>query len=107
MTVEGSISQSSLSGKPVVLVPYYSVIEKECEEGLRSLVKAGLALSRFSLSAICLLRRAMLSLALKDGFDQFLFIDADIGFDPHITIRLLNRPEPVIAGIYVHNMGRD
>jgi glycosyltransferase involved in cell wall biosynthesis len=106
-TVAGSSSQPVFQGKPVVLVPYYSVIEKECEDGLRALVKAGVALSRFSLSAIDLLRSAMLSHALNDGFDQFLFIDADIGFDPRDAIRLFNRPEPVVAGIYVHNKGRD
>ena len=78
-----------LPGKPVVLVPYYSAIEKECEEGLRALVRAGVALSRFSLSAIDLLRSAMLSHALSEGFDQFLFIDADIGFDPRDALRLL------------------
>ena len=89
VTVAGSSSRPSVPGKPVVLVPYYSAIEKECEEGLRALVKAGVALSRFSLSAIDLLRSAMLSHALKDGFDQFLFIDADIGFDPRDAIRLL------------------
>jgi hypothetical protein len=95
------------SGKPVVLVPYYSTIEKECEEGLRSLVKAGVALSRFSLSAIDLLRSAMLSHALREGYDSMLFIDADIGFDPKDALRLLARPEPVVAGVYVHNKGRD
>jgi hypothetical protein len=95
------------SGKPVVLVPYYSTIEKECEEGLRSLVKAGVALSRFSLSAIDLLRSAMLSHALREGYDSMLFIDADIGFDPNDALRLLARPEPVVAGVYVHNKGRD
>jgi hypothetical protein len=96
-----------ISGQPVVLVPYYSTIEKECEEGLRALVQAGVALSRFSLSAIDLLRSAMLSHALKEGFDAFLFIDADIGFDPRDALRLLARPEPVVAGVYVHNKGRD
>jgi glycosyltransferase involved in cell wall biosynthesis len=107
LTVARSSSPPLFAGKPVVLVPYYSVIEKECEEGLRSLVTAGVALSRFSLSAIDLLRSAMLSHALNVGFDQFLFIDADIGFDPRDAIRLFNRPEPVVAGIYVHNKGRD
>jgi hypothetical protein len=98
---------AAVGGKPVVLVPYYSAIEKECEEGLRSLVKAGVALSRFSLSAIDLLRSAMLSHAYRRGHDQFLFIDSDIGFDPGDALRLLARPEPVVAGIYVHNKGRD
>ena len=72
---------------------------------LRSLVRAGVALSRFSLSAIDLLRSAMLSHALREGFDSMLFIDADIGFDPADALRLLARPEPVVAGIYVHNKG--
>jgi hypothetical protein len=107
VTVSGASSPSSVAGKPVVLVPYYSAIEKECEEGLRSLVRAGVAVSRFSLSAIDLLRSAMLSDALARGFDSILFIDADIGFDPADALRLLARPEPVVAGIYVHNKGRD
>ena len=33
-----SSPRPALEGKPVVLVPYYSAIEKECEEGLRALV---------------------------------------------------------------------
>jgi hypothetical protein len=90
-----------------VLVPYYASIKKECEEGLRALVKAGVALSRFSLSSIDLLRSAMLSHAYRTGYDQFLFIDADIGFDAGDALRLLARPEPVVAGIYVHNKGMD
>ena len=63
----GSSSPQLIPGKPVVLVPYYSAIEKECEEGLRALVRAGVAVSRFSLSAIDLLRNAMLSDALHRG----------------------------------------
>ena len=106
-TISGPATGPRLTGKPVVLVPYYSAIEKECEEGLRSLVRSGVALSRFSLSAIDLLRSAMLSHALREGFDAMLFIDADIGFDPVDALRLLARPEPVVAGIYVHNKGRD
>jgi hypothetical protein len=91
----------------VVLVPYFSTVEKECEEGLRALTAAGVAVKRSSLSAIDLLRSTLLSQALRDGFDSLLFIDADIGFDPRDALRLLARPEPVVAGVYVHNKGRD
>ena len=49
----------------------------------------------------------MLSHALGQGFDSILFIDADIGFDPADALRLLARPEPVVAGIYMKNKGRD
>jgi hypothetical protein len=107
VTVAGSSSPPSVAGRPVVLVPYYSAVEKECEESLRSLVRAGVALSRFSLSAIDLLRSAMLSHAFRQGFDSILFIDSDIGFDPADALRLLARPEPVVAGIYMKNKGSD
>ncbi len=71
------------------------------------LSRTGVTIRPGTLSAIDLLRSAMLSQALADGFDQFLFIDADIGFDPRDALKLLARPEPVVAGIYVHNKGRD
>jgi hypothetical protein len=107
VTAAGSPSRTPVPGKPVVLVPYFSAVERECDEGLRALMAAGVAVKRSSLSAIDLLRSALLSHALRDGFDRFLFIDSDIGFDPRDAIRLFARPEPVVAGIYVHNKGRD
>ncbi len=103
----GPSPQPQQHARPVVLVPFFSSVEKECEDGLRALLRSGLPVRRASLSAIDLLRSTLLSHALKDGFDSFLFIDADIGFDPRDALRLLARPEPVIAGIYVHNKGND
>jgi hypothetical protein len=94
-------------GNPVVLVPYYSAVEKECDEGLRALGRAGVQVRRASFSAIDLLRNVMLSQALRDGFDRILFIDSDIGFDAADALRLLARPEPVVAGIYMKKNSRD
>jgi hypothetical protein len=109
-SVEQSVAESSgpydLS-KRIVLVPYYSAIEKECDEGLRGLARAGVTIRPGTLSAIDLLRSAMLSQALREGFESILFVDADIGFDPRDALKILARPEPVVAGIYVHNKGRD
>ena len=107
VTAAGPAPQSRLPGKPVVLVPYYSAVEKECEDGLRALLKSGLAVRHASLSSIDLLRSTLLSHAVKDGFDSFLFIDADIGFDPRNALRLFARPEPVVAGIYVNNKAQE
>jgi len=107
VTATGSLPPPPVHAKPVVLVPYYAEVEKECEDGLRALLRNGVPVRRASLSAIDLLRSTLLSHALKDGFDSFLFIDADIGFDPRDAMRLLERPEPVVAGIYVHNKGQD
>jgi len=96
-----------VTGRPVVLVPYYAAVEKECDDGLRGIGQAGVQVRRASFSAIDLLRSVMLSQALKDGFDRFLFIDADIGFNPPDALKLLARPEPVVAGIYMKKNGRD
>src|SRR6516162_3125811 len=98
---------SSVPGNPVVLVPYYSAVEKECDEGLRALGRSGVQVRRASFSAIDLLRNVMLSQALRDGFDRFLFIDADIGFDAADALRLLSRPEPVVVGVYMKKHSRD
>ena len=38
-------------------------------------------------------------MADKDATDLF-FIDADVGFDPLAVIKLLEREEPIVAGIY-------
>jgi hypothetical protein len=94
-------------GRPVVLVPYYAAVEKECDDCLRGIGMAGVQVRRASFSAIDLLRSVMLSQALRDGFDRFLFIDADIGFDPPDALRLRARPEPVVAGVYMKKTGRD
>jgi hypothetical protein len=95
------------TGKSVVLVPYFSVVERECEIGLNAMAKAGVAVRRASFAAIDLLRSIMLSQALRDGFDAFLFVDSDVGFDATDALRLLARPEPVVAGIYMLKGGRD
>lgn len=95
------------TARSVVLVPYYAAVEKECDDGLRALGQAGVQVRRASFSAIDLLRSVMLSQALRDGFERFLFIDADIGFDPDDALRLLARPEPVAAGIYMKKNAKD
>lgn len=90
-----------------MLVPYYKAVEKECDQGLRVLDHWGITVRRASFSAIDLLRSVMLSQALEAGFDRFLFIDSDVGFDPGDAVRLLCRPEMVVAGIYMKKDGQD
>jgi glycosyltransferase involved in cell wall biosynthesis len=88
-------------GKAVVLVPHLNGIEWECEESLRRLEEAGVrVVRRRGSSQIDIARNELASAALHDGFESILFVDADIGFDPLDALRLLARPEPVVAGIY-------
>lgn len=93
--------------RSVVLVPHLHGIEWECEQSLRGLERAGVrVVRRGGSSAIDLARNILASEALMDGFESLLFIDADIGFDPTDALRLLARPEPVLAGVYVKKGSR-
>ncbi len=94
--------------KAVVLVPHLDGIRWECEEGLRQLERAGVrVVRRPGCSAIDVARNEMASEAMHDGAEAILFIDADIGFPPADALRLLARPEAVIAGIYAKKSRRE
>ena len=94
--------------RSVVLVPYLTQIEPECEDSLRKLEAEGVRVVRSGgNSAIDVARNLLASDALHDGFESIFFIDADIGFDPLDALRLLARPEPVIAGIYAKKGRRE
>jgi hypothetical protein len=88
-------------GQSVVLVPHMNGIDWECEEALRRLEAAGVrVVRRGGCSAIDVARNEMISEALHSEAESILFIDSDVGFDPQDALRLLARPEPVVAGIY-------
>jgi len=92
----------------VVLVSNLGGIGPECEGSLRKLEAEGVRVVRSGVpSTIDMARDAMASDALHDGAESILFVDAAIGFDPHDALRLLARPEPVIAGVYVQEENRE
>jgi hypothetical protein len=99
---------SSIRARSVVLVPHLSGVEAPCERGLRDLELAGVrVLRRQGSSQIDLARSEMASDALHDGHEAILFIDADIGFDAADALRLLERPEPVVSGVYAKKGPRE
>jgi hypothetical protein len=84
-----------------VMVPHMNGIEWECEQALRQLESAGVRVfRRGGCSAIDVARNELLSEVIHEGAERMLFVDSDIGFDPADALRLLARPEPVVAGIY-------
>jgi glycosyltransferase involved in cell wall biosynthesis len=94
--------------KSVVLVPHLNGIEWACEQSLQKLETAGVKVIRSEGSSqIDLARNQLASDALHDGFEQILFIDADIGFEPLDALRLLARAEPVVAGVYAKKGRRE
>ena len=94
-------------GQCMVLVPHMNGIEWECEQALRRLEADGVrVVRRGGCSAIDVARNEMLSEALHDGAESIIFVDSDVGFETQDALRLLARPEPVVAGVYAKKGGR-
>ena len=84
-----------------VLVPANGPVEKECEHALRELSKRGYEVRQVGgYAAIDAARNEMSSTALRDGFDETIWIDSDIGFDPDDVDRVRNHQLPLCCGIY-------
>jgi hypothetical protein len=92
----------------IVLVPHLNGIESACEHGLKELEMAGVrVVRRVGSSQIDLARSEMVSDALHEGYESILFIDADIGFEAADALRLLDRQEPVVSGVYAKKGPRE
>ena len=85
----------------VVLCPVAKTIEPETESGLTELANRGYPV-RFLRggSQVDLVRSAMASQALHDGFEELMWIDSDIRFDPNDVDRLREHGVPIVAGLY-------
>lgn len=87
--------------KCAVLVPVASNIEPECERSLTELERRGYAVRRVAgYAAIDQGRSQMATDALAEGFEELMWIDSDIGFDPDDIERLRAHDLPLVCGIY-------
>ena len=87
--------------RAVVLVPYLTHVEPACERGLRELERRGTEVRRFpATAAIDRTRSEMATTALRDGFDDLVWIDSDISFEPDDVARLRAHGLPIVGGIY-------
>jgi hypothetical protein len=85
----------------VILVPVAHHIEPACEDGLRKLEQRGYPVRRiYGYSAIDVARNQMASDALAEGFEELMWIDADILFDPVDVERLRSHGIPVVTAVY-------
>ncbi|HEU5116661.1 MAG TPA: class I SAM-dependent methyltransferase [Isosphaeraceae bacterium] len=85
----------------VILVPAIREIEPRCEDGLRRLEQRGYPVWRVrSGVAIDLARSQMAFDALAAGYDELMWIDPDIGFEPEEVERIRHHPHPLVAGLY-------
>lgn len=89
------------SRRCVVLVPYATYIEPVCEAGLRALEARGYEVRRYpSSAAVDRTRCDMATLALRDGFDEIMWIDSDVTFEADAVDRLRGHDLPLVAGLY-------
>lgn len=84
-----------------MLVPVGGTLEPGCEEALRQLERHGYAVWRVrGFSAIDAARNQMASDALAQGFDELMWIDSDIVFEPDDVEKLRRHDLPLVGGMY-------
>jgi hypothetical protein len=85
----------------VILVPAGRSIEPHCDFSLRQLEAEGYMVRRlYGFAQIDLARSRMASEALADGFEELMWIDSDIAFEPRSVQRLRLHGLPIVAGLY-------
>jgi hypothetical protein len=84
-----------------ILVPFSGFIHAECEEALDELQRRGYQVRRVGgYAAIDQGRNQMATDALRDGFEETLWIDSDVGFHPDSIEKLRSHGHPMVCGIY-------
>lgn len=85
----------------VVLVPIYDQVERACEQSLQALEERGYHVRRLLAgAAIDVGRSRIATAALDDGYDELMWIDSDIAFDPGAVDALRDHGLPICAGLY-------
>jgi hypothetical protein len=85
----------------VVLVPVARYVEPPCEQALRGLEQAGYTVRRvWGHSDIARGRSIMATEALAEGFEELMWIDADVVFAPADVDRLRGHGVPLVGGVY-------
>jgi len=91
----------------VVIVPVGSSIEPHCEHGLHELERRGYQVRRgFGHSAIDFGRSILASQAIADGFEEIMWIDSDVGFNPDDVDKLRGHDLPICCGLYAKKNGQ-
>ncbi len=92
----------------LVLVPYREAIEPACEAALRALETRGYPVRRSDASAaIDRARSELATQALSDGYEEILWVDADIGFEPDAVERIRSHGLPLVGGLFAKRGKRE
>jgi len=97
-----------LSARCVILVPANGPIEPGCEDALRELEKRGYPVRRVrGYSQVDVARNQMAADAVADGFDELMWVDSDVVFNPDDVDRLRGHTEPFVCGLYAKKGRRE
>lgn len=93
--------RAAANSRCVILVPVGGHIEPACESSLQKLENRGYRVRRVrGYSAIDQGRNQLASDALADGFEETMWIDSDIDFDPDAVEQLRSHQLPISSAIY-------
>ncbi|MCA9127703.1 MAG: hypothetical protein KDB22_11480 [Planctomycetales bacterium] len=85
----------------IVLVPFRGGIAPECDRSLRALEKMGYVVKRIGgYAAIDQGRCQMATDAYYAGYEETMWIDSDVAFEPADVQRLREQDEAIICGAY-------
>ena len=85
----------------VILVPAGRHIEPHCEYSLRQLEAQGYPVRRlYGFAQIDVARNRLASEAIAEGFEELMWIDSDIAFEPRSVQRLRSHSLPFVCGLY-------
>jgi hypothetical protein len=88
-------------GRCVILVPFSGFIHQQCDNALRELERRGYQVRRVGgYAAIDQGRNQMATDALIDGFEETMWIDSDVDFNPDAIEQLRGHGLPMVSGIY-------
>lgn len=90
------------NGRCAVLVPVAASVEPETEGALHALASRGYPVRMLrGSSQVDLARSTLATRALRDGFTETMWIDADTVFDPDDVDKLRAHNQPLTAGLYM------
>jgi hypothetical protein len=85
----------------VILVPVARHIEPHCALSLRQLEERGYPVRRlYGFAQIDAARNLMATEALGEGFEELMWIDSDIAFEPGSVDQLRSHGLPLVCGLY-------
>jgi hypothetical protein len=85
----------------VILVPYGATIMPRCERALDALERRGYDVRRAGgYAAIDQARNQLGTDALLDGYEETMWIDSDVDFDPGSVDQLRSHGLPIVCGMY-------